>query len=117
MGRKPRPAEVRVKFFLASPSRGDAEAGRSRRGGHLPLAGHYWLAQSGGVRSTGDPAAPGVAAVTRGAERGCAGRTDHEHGAYPRAPDRGARSLVERHSRYLLVLALTDAKKAQPSRR
>lgn len=50
MGRKPKPAEVRVKFFLASPSRGDAEAGRSRRGGHLPLAGHYWLAQSGGVR-------------------------------------------------------------------
>lgn len=49
MGRKPKPAEVRVRFFSARASgatlkQAAAAAGISR------TAGHYWLAQSGGVR-------------------------------------------------------------------
>ncbi len=49
MGRKPKPVEVRVKFFAARASgatlrQAAAAAGVSR------TAGHYWLAQSGGVR-------------------------------------------------------------------
>jgi transposase, IS30 family len=49
VGRKPKPAEVRVKFFAARASgatlrQAAAAAGVSR------TAGHYWLAQSGGVR-------------------------------------------------------------------
>ncbi len=49
MGRKPKPAEVRVRFFTARSSgatlnQAAAAAGVSR------ITGHYWLAQSGGVR-------------------------------------------------------------------
>jgi transposase len=49
VGRKPKPAEVRVRFFTARASgatlrQAAAAAGVSR------TAGHYWLAQSGGVR-------------------------------------------------------------------
>jgi IS30 family transposase len=49
MGRKPKPVEVRIKFFTARASgatlrQAAAAAGVSR------TAGHYWLAQSGGVR-------------------------------------------------------------------
>ncbi len=49
MGRKPKPAEVRAKFFTARSSgatlkEAAAAAGVSR------TTGHYWLAQSGGVR-------------------------------------------------------------------
>jgi IS30 family transposase len=49
MGRKPKPAEVRAKFYTARASgatlkEAAAAAGVSRS------AGHYWLAQSGGVR-------------------------------------------------------------------
>jgi len=49
VGRKPKPAEVRVKFFTARSSgatlrQAAAAAGVSR------TTGHYWLAQSGGVR-------------------------------------------------------------------
>ena len=49
MGRKPKPAEVRVRFFTARSSgatlkQAAAAAGVSR------TTGHYWLAQSGGVR-------------------------------------------------------------------
>ena len=49
MGRKPKSAEVRARFFSARASgatlkQAAAAAGISR------TAGHYWLAQSGGVR-------------------------------------------------------------------
>lgn len=49
MGRKPKSAEVRARFFTARASgatlrQAAAAAGVSR------TAGHYWLAQSGGVR-------------------------------------------------------------------
>jgi len=49
MGRKPKSAEVRARFFTARASgatlrEAAAAAGISR------TAGHYWLAQSGGVR-------------------------------------------------------------------
>lgn len=49
MGRKPKPAEVRARFFTARATgatlrEAAAAAGVSR------TAGHYWLAQSGGVR-------------------------------------------------------------------
>lgn len=49
MGRKPKPAEVRSRFFTARASgaslrQAAAAAGVSR------TTGHYWLAQSGGVR-------------------------------------------------------------------
>src|SRR3954471_6659362 len=49
MGRTPKSAEVRAKFFAARASgatlrQAAAAAGVSR------TAGHYWLAQSGGVR-------------------------------------------------------------------
>jgi hypothetical protein len=59
MGRKPKPVEVRIKFFTARASgatllQAAAAAGVSR------TAGHYWLAQSGGVRPRATRARPAL---------------------------------------------------------
>jgi hypothetical protein len=58
-GRKPKPAEVRVKFFTARAigatlRQAAAAAGVSR------TTGHYWLTQSGGVRPRATRARPSL---------------------------------------------------------
>ena len=49
MGRKPKSAEVRARFFTARASARDVAGGGSSSR-HFAHGGHYWLAQSGGVR-------------------------------------------------------------------
>jgi transposase len=49
MGRKPKPAEVRAKFFTARAS-GATLKQAAEAAGVSRTAGQYWLAQSGGVR-------------------------------------------------------------------
>jgi IS30 family transposase len=49
MGRKPKPAEVRAKSFTARAS-GATLKQAAQAAGVSRSAGHYWLAQSGGVR-------------------------------------------------------------------
>lgn len=62
MGRKPKPVEVRVKFFSARASgatlkEAAAAAGISR------TAGHYWAGAVDWSAAAGDEAAAGAAAV------------------------------------------------------
>ena len=49
MGRKPKSAEVRARFFAARAS-GATLKQAATAAGISRTAGHYWLAQSGGVR-------------------------------------------------------------------
>jgi hypothetical protein len=49
MGRKPKPAEVRAVFFTARAS-GATLREAAAAAGVCRTTGHYWLAQSGGVR-------------------------------------------------------------------
>jgi hypothetical protein len=49
MGRKPKPAEVRARFFTARAS-GATLKEATAAAGVSKTTGHYWLVQSGGVR-------------------------------------------------------------------
>lgn len=49
MGRKPKPIEVRMKFFTARANGATLRAAVAAAG-VSKTTGHYWLTQSGGVR-------------------------------------------------------------------
>ena len=90
MGRKPKPAEVRARFFTARAS-GATLKEAVAAAGVSKTTGHYWLVQSGGVRPRQQRPRPALRLSLDEREVISSGPGAHE--SIPRSPDELGRSV------------------------